>query len=45
MHRAKPRTYEETRLLISEYIHFCNYHCIQLKTKPTPMEYRCQFIA
>ena len=42
---AKPRTYEEARLLIGEYIHFYNYQRIQLKTKLTPMEYRCQFVA
>ena len=43
IYRAKPRTYEEARLLIGEYIHFYNYQRIQLKTKLTPMEYRCQF--
>ena len=42
---ARPRTYEEARLLIGEYIHFYNYQRIQLKTKLTPMEYRCQFVA
>ena len=45
IYRAKPRTYEEARLLIGDYIHFYNYQRIQLKTKLTPMEYRCQFIA
>ncbi|MBR4743599.1 MAG: IS3 family transposase, partial [Oscillospiraceae bacterium] len=25
--------------------HFYNYQRIQLKTKLTPMEYRCQFVA
>ena len=43
VYRAKPRTYEEASLLIGEYIHFYNYQRIQLKTKLTPMEYRCQF--
>ena len=43
IYRAKPRTYEEARLLIGEYIHFYNYQRIQLKTKLTPMEFRCQF--
>ena len=43
IYRAKPRTYEEARLLIVEYIHFYNYQRIQLKTKLTPMEFRCQF--
>ena len=42
---ARPRTYEEARILIGEYIHFYNYQRIQLKTKLTPMEYRCQFVA
>ena len=45
IYRAKPRTYEEARLLIGEYIYFYNYQRIQLKTKLTPMEFRCQFIA
>ena len=45
IYRARPRTYEEARLLIGEYIYFYNYQRIQLKTKLTPMEYRCQFVA
>ena len=45
IYRAKPRTYEEARLLIGEYIHFYNYQRIQLKTKLTPMEFRSQFVA
>ena len=45
IYRVKPRTYEEARLLIGEYIHFYNYQRIQLKTKLTPMEFRCQFVA
>ncbi|MBR5618289.1 MAG: IS3 family transposase [Clostridia bacterium] len=45
IYRAKPRTYEEARLLIGEYIYFYNYQRIQLKTKLTPMEYRRQFVA
>ena len=44
IYRSKLRTYEEARLMISEYIHFYNYQRIQLKTKLTPMEYRCQFV-
>ncbi|MBQ5970365.1 MAG: IS3 family transposase [Clostridia bacterium] len=28
---------------LGDYIHFYNYQRIQLKTKLTPMEYRCQF--
>ena len=45
IYRVRPRTYEEARLLIGEYIHFYNYQRIQLKTKLTPMEYRRQFVA
>ena len=44
-YRAKIRTYEEARLLIGEYIHFYNNERIQLKTKLTPLEKRCQFVA
>ena len=46
IYRAKIHTYEETRLLIGAYyIQFCNNERIQLKTKLTPLEMRCQFIA
>ena len=45
IYRAKIRTYEEARLLIAEYIHFYNNERIQLKTKLTPLEKRCQFVA
>ena len=44
IHRAKPQTYEEARLLISSYIHFYNHDRIQLKTKLTPLEQRSQFV-
>ena len=30
---------------LGDYIHFYNYQRIQLKTKLTLMEYRCQFVA
>ena len=43
IYRAKIRTYEEARLLIEQYIHFYNNERIQLKTKLTPYEKRCQF--
>ncbi|MBQ8717211.1 MAG: IS3 family transposase, partial [Clostridia bacterium] len=36
---------EEARLLIGAYIHFYNNERIQLKTKLTPFEKRCQFVA
>ena len=36
--RTKLKTYEDARILISEYIHFYNNERIQLKTKLTPLE-------
>ncbi|MBR5518548.1 MAG: IS3 family transposase, partial [Clostridia bacterium] len=33
------------RLIIDEYIHFYNNERIQLKTKLTPLEKRCQYVA
>ncbi len=45
IHRTKLRTFDEARQLIDDYIHFYNHHRIQLKTKLTPLEKRCQFIA
>jgi len=45
IYRVKLQTYEEARLLIGEYIHFYNNQRIQLKTKLTPFEKRCQFVA
>ena len=45
IYRVKLRTYDEARLLIGEYIHFYNYQRIQLKTKLTPLEKRCQYVA
>ena len=38
-----PASKEEARLLLDEYIYFYNYERIQLKTKLTPHEKRCQF--
>ena len=45
IYRVKLQTYEEARLLIGEYIHFYNNERIQLKTKLTPLEKRCQYVA
>ena len=45
IYRTKLKTYEEARLLIDEYIHFYNNQRIQLKTKLTPLEKRCQYVA
>jgi putative transposase len=39
----KSLTLEQARQVIDEYIHFYNYERIQLKTKLTPYERRCQF--
>ena len=45
IYRAKLQTYKEARYLIDEYIHFYNNERIQLKTKLTPQEMRCQYVA
>ncbi|MDD4125819.1 MAG: IS3 family transposase [Eubacteriales bacterium] len=45
IYRAKIRTYEEARLLIGAYIYFYNNERIQLKTKLTPNEMRCQYVS
>ena len=44
IYRTKFKTYEEARLFIDAYIHFYNNERIQLKTKLTPLEKRCQFV-
>jgi len=44
LYRHKPKSNEEARLLIDDYIHFYNYERIQLKTKLTPYEKRCQLV-
>jgi putative transposase len=45
IYRSKIRSYEEARLLIAAYIDFYNNERIQLKTKLTPHEMRCQYVA
>ena len=45
IYRIKLNTYDEARLIIDEYIHFYNNERIQLKTKLTPHEMRCQYVA
>ena len=45
IHRMKIPTFEEARTLIDDYIFFYNHQRIQTKTKLTPLELRCQFIA
>lgn len=42
IYRSKPKTFEEARLRIQDYIQFYNYDRIQLKTELTPYEIRCQ---
>lgn len=45
IYRVKLETYDEARQIIDEYIYFYNNQRIQLKTKLTPMEKRCQYVA
>jgi transposase InsO family protein len=45
IHRVKLQTYEDARRIIDEYIYFYNNQRIQLKTKLTPLEKRCQYVA
>ena len=45
IHRTKIATFAEARYLIDKYIFFYNNQRIQLKTKLTPLELRCQFVA
>jgi transposase InsO family protein len=42
INRYKLKTIDEAQQLIDEYIYFYNYERIQLKTKLTPYEKRCQ---
>ena len=45
IHRVKLKTYEQARLLIADYINYYNNYRIQTKTKLTPLEKRCQYVA
>ena len=45
IHRVKLKTYEQARMLIGEYINYYNNYRIQTKTKLTPLEKRCQYVA
>ena len=45
IYRIKLQTFDEARLVIDEYINFYNNQRIQLKTKLTPLEKRCQYVA
>lgn len=42
IYRIKPKSFDEARQLIDSYIYFYNYERIQLKTKLTSYEKRCQ---
>ena len=44
-YRIKFQTFDEARQIIAEYIYFYNNQRIQLKTKLTPLEKRCQYVA
>jgi putative transposase len=41
LHPYPTPTFEEAQQLIDDYIHFCNFERIQLKTRQTPYETRC----
>jgi len=45
IYRTKLASFEEARKLIDDYIYFYNHQRIQFKTKLTPLELRCQFVA
>ena len=45
IYRTKIATFSEARELIDDYIYFYNNQRIQTKTKLTPMEFRCQYVA
>jgi len=42
IYRVRPKTIAEAKAIIDDYIYFYNYERIQLKTKLTPYEKRCQ---
>ncbi len=44
IYRTQLQTFQQAQDLIEDYIHFYNYERIQLKTKLTPFEQRCQFL-
>ena len=45
IYRTKLSSFAEANRLIDEYIYFYNHQRIQTKTKLTPLEFRCQFVA
>jgi len=44
IYRTKPQPYEQALILIDEYIYFYSNQRIKLKTKPTPLELRSQYV-
>lgn len=44
LRRHRPKTIEQARFLIENYINFYNHERIQLKTRLTPLEKRRQFV-
>ncbi|WMJ23958.1 IS3 family transposase [Paludicola sp. MB14-C6] len=44
IYRHKPNSFEEANRLIDDFIWFYNNERVQLKTKLTPYEKRCQLI-
>jgi transposase InsO family protein len=45
INRSKPVDFQDAKSMIIDYINFYNFERIQLKTKLTPFEKRCQFVA
>ncbi|MDO4811393.1 MAG: IS3 family transposase [Eubacteriales bacterium] len=45
IYRTKIATFSEAKELIDDYIYFYNNQRIQTKTKLTPLEKRCQYVA
>ena len=45
IYRTKIATFAEAKELIDDYIFFYNHQRIQTKTKLTPLEKRCQYVA
>ena len=45
INRVKIKTYDDAMELIDNYIYFYNNERIQLRTKLTPLEKRCQYVA
>lgn len=43
IYRTQLLTFQHAQEVVDDYIHFYNYERIQLKTKLTPFELRCQF--